>query len=154
VILTVWVPFWELEEDDRVLSVGDELSSWLEFHEADRFAPAERVGAVHGVAHVLPRWPGAEAGRHPTRIDLDGGVLYWDAPDAVEGPLDLAGTVSSNNVDAPDGFAETSGVMRRVRMEWRNKSAEYRYEEVPASSLPAESGITWTGVLIDLEIGD
>jgi hypothetical protein len=67
VILTVWVPFWELEEDDRVLSVGDELSSWLEFHEADRFAPAERVGAVHGVAHVLPRWPGAEAGRHPTQ---------------------------------------------------------------------------------------
>jgi hypothetical protein len=114
-LLTVRVSDWELEESGRILSVGDRERFWLIFHEA---TATERVNVIGGVAAQLPSWPGAEFGRHPTRIDVEGGALYWDAPERVTGPMEVAGTISTNDVDAPEGFPETSGVLRRVRMVW------------------------------------
>ena len=55
-------------------------------------------------------------GRHPTIVDSDGAAIYWDAPRPVAGPVDVTGVVSANNVDAPDGFPMTAGVVTRVRM--------------------------------------
>ena len=147
-LLTVRVPEWELEEDGRILSVGDEGRFWLTFQEVERWAPpAEQVNVIHGVAVPLSTWPGAESERHPVQINLDGGALYWDAPEPVTGPVEVAGTVGTNTVDAPDGFPETFGVLRRVRMEWqdfvmspsgswRSKSEGPRYEDVASTYFP------------------
>ena len=127
---------------------GDREQFWLTFEEAERRAPAtEQVNLIAGVAFPLPTWPGAELGRHPVRIDVDGGALYWDAPEQVSGPIEVAGTVSTNNVDAPEGFPETSGVVRRVRMVWadsvidpqgvwRGTGEGIRYEEVTSTYFP------------------
>jgi hypothetical protein len=150
VILTVRIPEYELEENGRVLSVGDDMSSWLMFEEAGRSPlPAEHVRLIRGVARLLPSWPGAETDRHPVQIEVDRGVLYWDAPEPVEGIVEIAGSVSSNIIDAPEGFPATTGVVRRVRMEWRefvhdegggwrNEDCRARYEDVPATYFPIE----------------
>ena len=82
------------------------------------------------------------------QINLDGGALYWDAPEPLEGDVEVAGTVSTNKVDAPDGFPETRGAVSRVQMEWQdfthqggglwdNESGEVRYEDVSATYIPA-----------------
>lgn len=149
VIFRVWIPAWQLEEETRALRVGDELSSWLTFREAAEVSPpAEAVHVVEGTARPLPDWPGATLGRHPLQIDVAGGALYWDAPEPIEGAVAVAGIVCTNNVDAPDGFPETTGVVRRIRMEWhdfvmgangswRSERTASRYEEVPATYFPA-----------------
>lgn len=148
VILTVRIPTWELEESSRLLSVGDEVSSWLTFHQAEAgSALAEDVQGVLGVARRLPSWPGAGPGARPVQIDLAGGALYWEAPEPAEGAVEVVGTVCTNNVDAPDGFPETTGVVRRIRMEWRDLvlgpdgswhcvADGLRYEEVSQTYLP------------------
>lgn len=147
-ILTLRVPTWELEENGRVLSVGDEFSSWLTFQEADRAsALAEDVQVISGVARPLPSWPGAGLGRRPVQIDLVGAALYWEAPEQVEGAVEVVGTICTNNLDAPDGFPDTTGVVRRVRMEWRDLvlgpdgslqpvADGLRYEEVSRTYFP------------------
>jgi hypothetical protein len=152
-LLTVEVPPWELEENGRVLSVGDNAELWLTFEEAERRAPAtERVNLVRGVAVPLPTWPGGEFGRHPVRIDVDGGALYWDAPERVIGPIAVAGTISTNNVDAPEGFPATSGVLRGVRMVWSDfvispqgvwlsTGEGTRYEEVRSTYFPVREPV-------------
>ena len=177
-LLTVEVPRWQLEESGRVLSIGDHVKSWLTFEEAQRRAPeAGRYNLIHGCAVPLGPWPGAEFGRHPTRIDVEGGALYWDAPQRVAGRLDVAGTISTNNVDAPEGFPETSGVVRRVRMVWSdfNKSPkegvwlsageEPSYEDARSTYIPEAEAkphtpllagsrkTRWTAALIDLDTG-
>src|SRR5690349_20032464 len=101
-ILTVRIPTCEVQEVGRVLAVGDEVSSWLTFYEADRTsAHAEDAQVVRGSARLLPGWPGAGPGPHPVQIDLVAGALYWEAPDPVEGDVEVVGTVCTNNVDAP-----------------------------------------------------
>ena len=147
-ILTVRVATWELEENGRVLSVGDEFSSWLTFHEADATStPAQDVQMILGSARPLPTWPGEGLAVHPVQIDLADGALYWEAPGPVEGPVEVIGTVCTNNIDAPDGCPETTGVVRRIQMEWRDYvmgsdkswrdvSGGLRYEEVPATYFP------------------
>ena len=147
-LLTVEVSEWELEESGRVLSVGSQEQFWLTFEEAGRRAPAtERVTMIRGVAVPLTTWPGAELGRHPVRIDVEGGALYWDAPEQVSGPVEVAGSISTNTIDAPEGFPETSGVVRRVRMvwvdlvigpdgAWRRAGRASRYEEVTSTYFP------------------
>jgi hypothetical protein len=148
VILTVQVAAWELEEDGRVLRVGDDFSSWLTFHAADATSTSvQDVQVILGSARPLPSWPGEGLVVHPVQIDLVGGALYWEAPDPIEGPVEVIGTVCTNNIDAPDGFPETTGVVRRIRMEWRDYvmgsdkswrdvSGGLRYEEVPATYFP------------------
>jgi hypothetical protein len=147
-LLTVRVPEWELEESGRVLSVGDQEQFWLTFEEAEGRAPAtERINLIRGVAVPLPTWPGAEFGRNPVRIDVEGGALYWDAPEPVTGSIEVAGTISTNDVDAPEGFPETSGVLRRVLMVWADfvispegvwlsTGEGTRYEEVTSTYFP------------------
>jgi hypothetical protein len=80
-MLTVRVPAWELEEDGRVLSVGDTVSSWLTFEES-RVTQllGDSVQVIRGTARRLPRWPGATGARHPVRLDVAAAALYWDAP--------------------------------------------------------------------------
>lgn len=147
-ILKVRVPAWELEESGRVLSVGEAVSSWLTFHEADG-SPlrAEGVQVVQGTALSLPSWPGGALGRYPVQIDLVGGALYWEAPASAEGAVEVAGTLSTNTVVAPDDFPETTGVLRRIRMEWddfvmgadgtwHSTGSGPRYEEVSATYFP------------------
>ncbi len=165
-IVSVWAVEWYLDEDRRVLRVGDTISSWLTFEDAERvkLRPKQRLQTIRGVARALPRWPGAEDGRHPVAIDIRGGTLYWDAPERVEGTIEVTGTISFNNVDAPDHFPDTHGVVRRVRMEWQefvdsdNRSwskpqAEPRYEDVSANYFPLNDGpLRWTGALIDLDL--
>ena len=167
-ILSVWFVEWCLDEDRRVLRVGDVISSWLTFEESERrpIRPTERLQTVRGVVRPLARWPGAEDGRHPVAIDVDGGTLYWDAPAPVTSTVEVAGAISYNNIDAPDGFPHTRGVIRRVRMEWRTLAtdASTRYEDLAASYLPTSDAWTedpssdtvprWTGCLIDLDISD
>jgi hypothetical protein len=177
VILTVWVAHWQLDEDRWVVAVGDEISFWLTFEESERWpGPAEQSHVIRGVARPLPRWPGAELGRHPVQLEVGGVALYWDAPGPVAGVVEVAGSVSSNTVDTPDGFPMARGVARRVRMEWREfvhdgqrrwsyADGEARYEQVEASYFPIQEAETgdpdvppgarktqWTGVLVDLEI--
>lgn len=147
-ILTVRVPTWELEEVGRVLRVGDVVSTWLTFREADAIPPlAEGVQVLEGAARSLPSWPGGTMHGNPVQIDFAGGALYWDAPESIEGAVEVAGTVCTNNVDAPDGFPETTGVLRRIQMEWddfvmgsdgawRSTGDGRRYEEVPATYFP------------------
>lgn len=145
-VVTVRVPSWEIEGDGRVFAVGHEISSWLTFDEDGSGRDAADVQLVEGIAVPLPSWPAAELSRHPVRIDLDGAALYWDAPRPVEGPLRVSGTISTNTMDAPDGFPVTVGVVRRVRMEWRDYVAgpdgswvggpESTYEEVAVTYVP------------------
>ena len=184
-IVSVWVVEWYLDEDRRVLQVGDTISSWLTFEDAERLQlrPDERLQSVRGVARALPRWLGAEDGRHPVAVDIDGGgTLYWDAPERVEGAIEITGTISLNNTDAPDGFPTTDGVVRRVRMEWQeyefagdgsrlqpSPGTHPLYEDVLASYLPTfddsptrsiahgderrdVSSLRWKGCLIDLDL--
>ncbi len=167
-ILSVWFVEWCLDEDRRVLRVGDVISSWLTFEESQRhpLRPAERLQTVRGVVRPLAPWRGTEDGRHPVAIDVGGGTLYWDAPALVAGTLEVAGIISHNNIDAPDGFPYTRGVIRRVRMEWRTLAMDEaaRYEDLSASYLPTRDASTedpsgdtvprWNGCLIDLEIPD
>jgi hypothetical protein len=153
-VLTVRVWDWELEESGRILSIGDEVRSWLTFEETRPGAPAsETVSVVRGVAVPLPAWPGAGLGRHPARIDVEGGSLYWDAPEPVAGSIEVEAVISTNNVDAPEGFPETSGVVRRVRMMWdffvfgpegfwRGTGEPTRYEEVTSTYVPAREPTT------------
>jgi hypothetical protein len=148
VIVTVRVEEWELEDAGRVVSVGGEMSSWLTFQEAAAHgSPTELVQVLAGVARPLPSWPGAIPGRHPVQIDVEEAALYWDAPQPVDGAVEVTGMISSNNMDAPDGFPETRGVVRRVRMGWSDYAAgrqgswthdggPTRYEDVSASYFP------------------
>lgn len=158
-----------------MLSVGDRVTSWLTFEEADRLAlSADLVQVIRGTARPLPEWPGAEPQRHPTQVDFDGGAVYWDAPEPVAGAVEIAGEVVWNTIDAPPGFPETSGLVRRLRMEWQEMDGERRYEDVAATYVPTrelgppdpeveaaalrqvpQASTTqnrWTGVLVDLEL--
>jgi hypothetical protein len=155
-LLTVEVSEWELEERGRILCVGDRERFWLTFEEAERRAPAaERINVIRGVAVPLPPWPGAEFGWHAVRIDIEGGALYWDAPERTTGAIEVAGTISTNHVDAPEGFPETTGVLRRVRMVWddfalsqervwRSVGEGARYEEVTAFDPEVEAELRRT----------
>lgn len=155
-VLAVWVPEWVLDEDRRTLRVGETLAEWLTFTEVQRLphvAPV-RVQSIRGLARPLPRWAGTEDGHHPVSISVDGATLYWDAPRPADGSVELTGVVSLNNIDAPDGFPVTRGVIRRVRMEWQATGtgtagqrvpppppgASSHYEEVPVSYLPGFDG--------------
>lgn len=104
------------------------------------------------------------------RIDVSPAALYWDAPEPVQGDVQLVGVVRRNTVDAPAGFPVSRGTVRRVRMErrdfgqttprtWEPVNAKAGYEDVAASYLPVndlrpETSIvtTWTGVLLDVEM--
>ena len=177
-ILLVRVPAWVLDEDRRCISVGDELSSWLTFEDEERPGlSGAAIRTLQGVAHVLRPWPGSEDGCIPTALVVGGTTLYWDAPRRAEGPVEISGTISTNNVDAPDGFPCTTGVVRRVRMEWRRLEdgqhgaatfvgAEALHEDVSSTYLPgwddgpltdlgepAPRRLRWTGCLVDLEVG-
>ena len=173
-ILSVWVAEWVLDEDRRTLRVDDPFRSWLTFTDADRpgHGPPERRQTIQGIAQSLPPWPGVEDGRHPVAITVGGATLYWDAPRPVDGAIEVSGSVSSNNVDAPDGFPDAHGVIRRVRMEWQpvdasgtgrpsapGTDARARYEDVQVSYLPGHDvdpnlprALRWTGCLIDLDL--
>ncbi len=73
VILTVRVATWELEEDGRVLRVGDDLPSWLTFHAADATSTsAQDVQVILGSARPLPSWPGEGLLVHLVQIALAG----------------------------------------------------------------------------------
>jgi hypothetical protein len=147
-LLTVEISGWELEDAGCVLSVGDTVQFWLTFEQAEGRAHAGgRVSVIRGVAVPLPTWHGAGFERHPLRIDVDGGALYWDAPERITGPIEVAGTIRTNNVDAPEGFPQTSGVVRRVRMVWddvvvsseggwQSDPEGTRYEEVTSTYFP------------------
>ncbi|MQW76078.1 hypothetical protein GHK92_09340 [Nocardioides sp. dk4132] len=168
--LTVHVAAWQLEEDGGVIAVGDQLAAWLEFRESSRGDQGpDQHHRLTGLARAIPPWAGAEGGRHPTVIDADGATIYWDAPRPVTGPVGLIGVLAANNVDAPDGFPMTEGLVTRVRMEWQDHrpgdgAAWYpvpgtaRYEDLQSSYLPHAGPIdpvtrvVWTGVLVDLEV--
>lgn len=137
-LLKVWTPEWVLTEDMVVRKPGDEFSSWLTFEQAGPATTAERVQVVRGTATPAPwDWPRRADGPYPVRIDVEDGALYWDAPEPVEGDVELTGTVETNNIDAPPGFPSTRCVVRRVRMGWREESRGTYFEEVPTSWLPS-----------------
>lgn len=117
VLLKVWIAEWVLEEDNRVLGIGDELTSWLNFSETERrhFHPAS-TNTLTATATPLPTWPGQEWHRHPTRLDVGGVSLYWDAPDPATGTVAVQGTVEYQRIDAPRGFPETTGQVRGLRI--------------------------------------
>jgi hypothetical protein len=151
VIITVWIQEFRLDEDRRVLTVGDDVSFWLYLEEAARSTlPAERVQTIRGVAQPLPIGPGDEPGRHLVQVSVGDGVLYWSAPGPVEGPVEIAGSVYADDPEDPDDMAATRGVIRRIRMErrdfvqhrprqWRLADARARYEDVSASYFPYDA---------------
>jgi hypothetical protein len=149
VTLKVWVADWQLEEDMRIVSIGDEVAFPLTFQDAERSPrTAELTQAIDGIARPLPASPASNAASRPVRIDVDGAALYWSPPTAVEGPVHVEGAVVSNAGEEDwDGFPATRGIVRRVRMEWRElvhyaprqwraETDVARYEDVTASSLP------------------
>ena len=144
-VLSVWVAEWILDEDRRTVRVDDALTEWLTFIEVERLphVPAGQLQTLRGVARDLPRWPGTEDGRHPVSISVDGATLYWDAPRPVDGSVEITGVVFLNNIDAPDGFPVTRGVIRRVRMERQAPGTAPDGTPLPA--------LRWSGCLVDLE---
>ncbi len=88
----------------------------------------------------------------------------------VEGLVDIRGVIRNNNADAPNGFPETPGVVRPLRMEWRTfnddgqRESEVRnepahYEDVKISYLPnrpdmdhTEAKARYGRVLVDIDI--
>jgi hypothetical protein len=138
---------WQLEEDSRVIAVGDEVSFSLVLEEVAAETSDAGVETVRGNARALPSWPSAQGGRHPVRIDVGGGAVYFGAPTPIEGPVEVVGRVVSDDVDWPEATPATRGVVRRVRMEWSERvqyapgtwggtSTPPRYEDVPATYLP------------------
>ena len=97
------------------------------------------------------------------RIDVGPAALYWDAPEPVQGDVQLVGVVRRNTVDAPAGLPVSRSTVRRVRMDrrdfgqtaartWEPVNAKAGYEDVAASYLPVndlrpEASIvtTWAG---------
>lgn len=52
--LVVTIPFWVLEEDLRIISIGDTLASWLNLNHDQKWAvPAERLQRIRGHATAL-----------------------------------------------------------------------------------------------------
>ncbi|WP_395695264.1 hypothetical protein [Nocardioides sp.] len=168
--LTVYVPQWYLEEDEAVVALGDQLSTWLVFYESARWdRPPDHPQRLVGAARTIPMWPGAERGRHPTVIEVGGAPIYWDAPEPTNGPVEVTGTVCANDQDAPDDFPPTDGVVTRVRMVWQDYRpgenhvwypvpGTTRYEDLDSSYLPhldltdPTARVVWTGVLVDLDV--
>jgi hypothetical protein len=120
VILKVHVSSWELEEDGWVLRLGDEVSCWMFLSEADPSTTTrEDMQEIRGHARPAP-WDDieVEAGRHPVRVDVGPAALYWEAPEPVSGEVEVVGAIRRDAVDAPPGFPDTRGIVRRIRMEW------------------------------------
>ena len=174
-VLTVHVPAWQLEEELAVLSVGDTLDTWLRLEESSWPGhPPERIHRLSGVARAIPSWDGAGLGTHPTAIVSGDATVHWDAPRPVTGPVEVVGVVSTTDIDAPDGFPTTRGVVLRARMEWQHYRLGEdrvrrlvvglsRYEDVRSTYLPppepdrppARPGTieaVWAGVLVDLDV--
>ena len=170
--IVVHIPDWVMESGHAAVEVAGLLSGWLVMKEAERFsAPSEAVQRIQGHATPLADWPGGELGRRPVRVDVGAAALYWDAPSPVTGPVDLEAMVQYNTADAPEGFPETEGVVRRLRMEWktfvmkddfvsRAVDGSARYDDVPLSFIPLQpfqgqnraAYTSWTGLLADVEI--
>lgn len=154
-ILTVHVEGWQLEEDGRILRVGDDFSGLLFFEEAGRWLmPPESLQQIAGRARPIA-WDWHEAHRHPVQVEVGSAALYWSAPEHMVGDVRLTGGVNVDSTDAPEDFPATHGVIRRIRMEWREyvrearswqfNNDQARYEDVPrATCLPtASSSRTW-----------
>lgn len=167
-LLTVSIPAWSLDEDGRVPGLGDSYRSWLVLVEAERHSHVpEGLQRIHGNAITLPDWAGGTWGRHPVRVDAGEVALYWEAPEPVTGAIELDARVEANTIDAPPGFPRTTGVVRRVRLEWSDRVVTdrgerpvlletARYEDVSVNRL-VDPELRWgepllTAVMVDLEV--
>lgn len=151
-----------------MLVVGQRFSAWLTFEEvAGNRGGDPEAQVLHALARPLPRWQG-QTSPHPVALEVDGGTLYWDSPRDVTGPVQLTGTIAFNNVDAPDGLPLTTGVLRRIRMEWRpthGTIGRAQYDDVDRSYLPSWEDpppaaaastspvrLRWSGCLVDIDL--
>jgi hypothetical protein len=148
-MLKVHISGWELEEDRWVVRLGDEVSFWMFFMEADpSSASHEELQEIYGEARPVA-WEHAEAGRSPVRLDVGPAMLCWEAPRPVSGEVRLVGTICRDATDAPPGFPETRGIVRRIRMEYTpykksgtgerlpNADDQKQYVDVAKSFFPA-----------------
>ncbi|QFQ31524.2 hypothetical protein EEW87_016065 [Janibacter melonis] len=170
-VLPVRIPDWIIEGDGWHVARGAVLQMWLTFSEESRYhLPPPGVVGLRATATPLSPWPGAELGRHPTRLDADGACIYWDAPSPVAGVVSVRGGLEGHAMDAPEGFPMAAGVVRRVRDLWGGWSegevarAVVVGEDVDVSRPPPTHVVTpgvipgrddrgsWSGALVDLEV--
>ncbi|WP_201464626.1 hypothetical protein [Janibacter melonis] len=170
-VLPVRIPDWVIEDGGWHVGRGAVLQMWLTFTEESRYTqPRPGVVELHATATPLSPWPGAELGRHPTRLDADGAYIYWDAPSPVSGAVRVRGGLEGHTVDAPQGFPMVAGVVRRVRDVWGGWSegeaprATVLGDDVDVSRRPTGDVVTpgvmprpdargsWLGALVDLEV--
>ena len=146
--LTVWAPFWWLEEDRRVIGEGEEVAFDLILDVATDQRAGGLVQRITGLARPFPASGEPWAGGNPVRIDAGGAALFWEAPAPVEGPVTLDVVISVDVLaDVPSGFPSTVGVVRRVRMAWSDPvqacgddesiPPPMRFEDVQATYLPS-----------------
>lgn len=165
----VFVISWQLEENGTILRLGQEVEWWLAFRDASWWSlePAEHSQHLTALASPIA-WQGQEINHFPTELSAGETTLYWDAPEQVQGEVQLIGSIHRDvGVDTPEDFPSSRGVIRRLRMETRRYTNTGRrwdvldnsatYEEVQETSLPlrdfpyATGRLVWTGVLVELE---
>jgi hypothetical protein len=133
VLLKVHISDWELEEDGWVLKLGDEVSFWMFLAEADSTSTGEELQELHGQARPLA-WEHVAHGRHPVRLDVGPAALYWEAPEPITGDVRIIGAIRHDATEAPPGFPDTRGIVRRIRMEWTSYTKATTGEWRPGAS--------------------
>lgn len=170
--LPVVVPDWIVEGDGWAIAEGMTITAWLAFSERSRYPqPADTDAHADAVATPLDLWPGAELARHPTKIEVAGTYIYWDAPAPAQGAITIEGTITAHNTDAPEGFPMTTAVITRVRNIWRPRTTSEddppgpaTLEDVPVVRAPRQDPaprptapqgrdqLWWSGALVDLDL--
>jgi hypothetical protein len=121
--LIVFVDSWQLEEDGAILQVGQEVEWWLAFHDASWWPqePDEHMQHLSAFGRRID-WEGTERVRFPTELTADGAILYRDAPEQIDGQVELVGSIHRDvGVDTPGGLPVHP---------WSDPSAPYRDMEV------------------------
>ena len=143
--------------------VGADFREWLTFTESGRWSmPQVAVQVVRGRASPVSSWPGAELGRYPTRIDVGGAALYWDAPESEDGEVSIEGLVRLNRIDAPPRFPNSVGRVQQIWTARSEPSAAGGFEDhtgLPPLGQVWHAGSElmnagWAGAILDVELID
>lgn len=173
--LPVFIASWQIECCWEPPAIGDLLAWHLVFTEQpDADAPPGR-GLVQLELSARPiAWEGGTQGRHAVRLDGPGLSLYWEAPHAALGRVQLAGYVhEDHHGQVPETLPHVSGIVRAIDVEERHYvevppgSRSWRYASTPPPSYrPVTTSPKWfrslqperggraaeTGILTTVEI--
>lgn len=175
-LLPVFVESWQIECCMEPFTIGDQVQWSLLFVERGRFEPEtgpEGQIELNGYAEPIS-WEATEQGRTSIQLSTGSANLYWSAPSPVDGTVTVRGSVyEDHHGDVPDDFPDTSGIIRRLRVQTRpfEQDAQSPGIRVPAAVPPTyrdvDTSPKWfntthvdihedadleTGVLVDLDV--